>query len=261
MSYLKRHAGDARMLPFLGRAFLLQAMHPTIAAGVEDHSVFKEDPFGRLQHSFGLVLDVMYAPDGDRVGAQVRAGHKQIKGVTADGRRYHAYEPEAYFWVLATGYDTIVGTASRLEEPPTELERARLYPELLELGRRFGLRDRDMPATRAEFDEWYAWMLCERIGDNQTARDVVATVRRPNPPAWLPSLLWPVPRELAGHAVRLTTIGSLPRVARERLGLSWSRLEAAQLGVIVRGLRAAGATPREWRYLPPARGTHERLAA
>jgi len=249
------------MLPFLGRAFLLQAMHPTIAAGVADHSSFKEDPFGRLQHSFGLVLDVLYAADGERVGAEVRESHKQIKGVTANGRAYHAYEPEAYFWVLATGYETIVGTADRVMQPLTELERPRAYAELRELGRRFGLRDRDMPATSGEFGDWYRWMLDERIEDNPTARDVVATIRRPAPPAWLPGALWPLPRELAGHATWLTTIGSLPRVARERLGLSWTRLDALQLALVVRALRALDVLPARTLALPPKRDAFARATA
>src|SRR5205823_1353296 len=93
---------------------LLQAAHPTIGAGVGEHSNFKVDPFGRFQQSYGLVLATLYAADGERVGADVRAAHKSIKGVTDDGRHYHAYEPEAYFWVLATGYDNLVDVARRL---------------------------------------------------------------------------------------------------------------------------------------------------
>ena len=124
-----RYAGDARILPFLGRAFLLQVAHPTIAAGVADHSRFKKDPFGRFKQSYGLVLQTLYAIDGKRVGAEVRASHRRITGVTADGRRYHAFEPEAYFWVLATGYETVVVTARRFLKPMSSAEERRAYDE------------------------------------------------------------------------------------------------------------------------------------
>ncbi len=34
-----------------GRALLLEVAHPLVAAGVADHSNFREDPFGRLQRT------------------------------------------------------------------------------------------------------------------------------------------------------------------------------------------------------------------
>src|SRR2546428_768078 len=42
-------------------------MHPTIAAGVGEHSNFKSDPWARLQDSFGLVLRTIYDADGERL--------------------------------------------------------------------------------------------------------------------------------------------------------------------------------------------------
>ena len=193
-----RYAGDARILPFLGRAFLLQVAHPTIAAGVAEHSRFKEDPFGRFKQSYGLVLQTLYAADGERVGAEVRASHRRITGVTAGGRRYHAFEPEAYFWVLATGYETVVVTAQRFLKPMSSSEERQAYDETRELGRRFGLRERDMPATLESFAEWYVWMLEDRIESNPTVTEVLATVRRPNPPIPIPRLSWFLPGRSLG---------------------------------------------------------------
>jgi uncharacterized protein (DUF2236 family) len=256
-----RYAGDARFLPFTGAAFLLQAAHPTIAAGVADHSNFQADPFGRLQHSYGLVLETMYSADGARIGAEVRRAHRGIKGVKPDGSRYSAYEPEASWWVLATGYQVIADAAARFFTPMTATERRRAYDEMREVGRRFGLRDRDMAATLPEFDDWYAWMLAERIEDSQTVRDVLATIRRPNPPGGVPHALWPLPREVAGRLAWLATIGLLPPVARARLDVSWSRIDEAQLdaiGLLYRGLEVV---PASWWRLPPARAGYARDAA
>jgi uncharacterized protein (DUF2236 family) len=253
-----RYAGDARLLLFLGRAFLLQAAHPTIAAGVAEHSNFKEDPFGRFQRSWGLVLGVLYAQDGGLRGAQVRRAHRTIKGVATDGRRYHAFEPEAYFWVLASGHETIVETAQRFGRPMSAAERRRAYGELRELGRRFGLRDRDMPETEREFWQWYAWMLENRIERNETVCDVLAVLRRPNPPHGFPALAWPLPRVLVARLSWLTTVGTLPASVRARLGIGWSALDEAQLAALARAFRTLGAIPARWCYLPVAREAFKR---
>ena len=182
-----RYAGDVRILPFLGRAFLLQVAHPTIAAGVAEHSRFKEDPFGRFKQSYGLVLQTLYAADGERVGAEVRASHRRITGVTAGGRRYHAFEPEAYFWVLATGYETVVVTAQRFLKPMSSSEERRAYDETRELGRRFGLRERDMPATLESFAS--GTRGCSRTGSRATRRWPKSWPRSgsPNPPIPFPA--------------------------------------------------------------------------
>jgi uncharacterized protein (DUF2236 family) len=258
-SVLWRYAGDARMLPFLGRAFLLQAAHPTIAAGVADHSVFHEDPFGRLQQSWGLVLKTLYAADGERVGAEVRARHRRIRGVTQGGRHYHAFEPEAYFWVLASGFETIVVTVARFARPLSAAEERRAYDETRELGRRFGLRDRDMPDTLERFQDWYAWMLAERIENNPTVREVLDTVGRPAPPSGFPRALWPLPRIPAAHLAWLTTVGTLTPRVRERLEIPWNGVQEAELSAIAHAFRALDVVPARWCYLAPAREAFGRV--
>lgn len=267
MSYLNatsvtwRYAGDARLIPFLGHAFLLQAAHPTIAAGVADHSAFQEDPFGRLQHSWGRVLETVYAPD-DRIGREVRAAHRQIKGVTPDGRHYHAYEPEAYFWVLASGHQTIVDASRRFLRPMNALDERRMYAELRELGLRFGLRERDMPATYGEFREWYTWIVDERLQNSPTVQDVLTTVRRPNPPRGVPVTLWnALPRDVAGRLAWLPTIGMLTPALRDRFGVAWGRRDDAQLAVVARASKAAAALPSGPFNLPVARAALARIDA
>jgi len=40
----------------------------------------------------------VYGSDGDNPGQQVRDFHTQIKGSMPDGKRYHALDPDTYFW-------------------------------------------------------------------------------------------------------------------------------------------------------------------
>jgi uncharacterized protein (DUF2236 family) len=51
-----RRAGDARVLIAAGYALLLQVSHPTVGAGVSEHSQFQRDPWGRLLRALGAGL-------------------------------------------------------------------------------------------------------------------------------------------------------------------------------------------------------------
>lgn len=43
--------GDVRELLMLPAALALQVAHPAVAAGVDEHSVFRTDPWGRAERS------------------------------------------------------------------------------------------------------------------------------------------------------------------------------------------------------------------
>lgn len=253
-----RLAGDARFVLLLGRAFLLQVMHPTISAGVIEHSTFKSDPWTRLERSWTLVLRTIYDADGEAVGGRVREAHKGIRGVDGDRRRYSAFEPEAYWWVLASGFDSLMAFAEITGQPLSDAERVEAYEETRELGRRLGLRDRDMPAALPEFERWYSDMLRQRIRDTTAGRDVLAVMRNVPRPAAIPQIAWPPLRLLTHRIGWLMTVGTLPAVARERLGLDWTAGNRAQFLAINQALRAAGSVPRGWRYLPLAKSAFER---
>ena len=81
----------------------IQNMYPQLGAGVEDHSILLREPLQRVARSVYPIMGVVY--DGDRAaqtGAQIRNYHRTIKGVDADGRRYHALNPETFYWAHAT---------------------------------------------------------------------------------------------------------------------------------------------------------------
>ena len=78
----------------------IQNMYPGLGAGVEGHSILLREPLQRVARSVYPIMGVVY--DGERApktGEQVKGFHKTIKGVDADGRRYHALNPETDFSV------------------------------------------------------------------------------------------------------------------------------------------------------------------
>src|SRR5438270_4842868 len=89
-------AGDARLLICAGYALLLQVSHPTVGAGVSEHSQFRRDPWGRLLRTLDYSYTMVYGgpPAAAEMGRRIRSFHGQISGRRADGRRYHALEPE-----------------------------------------------------------------------------------------------------------------------------------------------------------------------
>src|SRR4051794_41859285 len=99
-----RYASDARTLMGAGAALVLQVAHPTVAAGVREHSNFQRDPWGRLLRTLDHTNLLLYGgPEAARAtGERVREKHKRNKGVAPHGTRHQAPEADAYAMVHAT---------------------------------------------------------------------------------------------------------------------------------------------------------------
>jgi uncharacterized protein (DUF2236 family) len=259
-----RYSGDWRLGLVLARALVLQVCHPTIGAGVAEHSIFRENPWGRLRQSLDPVLETVYAADGEDVGARIREAHRTIRGTDERGRRYSAWEPEAYWFVLASGMDSIVVMAERyFARAMSRAEREELLAGTREIGLRMGLRERDMPVGLSAFESWYGEVLRDRLEDHPTAHEVLEEIASSPPPPWL-SLPGPLrlPFSLpVGHLMTLATVGTLPLVVRERLRLRWGARHELELRTLAAGVRSAfAAMPAQWRYMPIARAGFEREA-
>src|SRR6202162_292850 len=124
-------AGDARLLVAAGYALLLQVSHPTVGAGVSEHSQFQSDPWGRLLRTLDYTYTMVYGGPqaAGEMGRRIRRFHKQIFGTRPDGEPYHALEPEAYAWVHATLAEAIVGGHERFGRPFTDQQRQGFWAE------------------------------------------------------------------------------------------------------------------------------------
>lgn len=249
--------GDWTMLLGGGRALVLQVSHPVVAAGVEQFSDFRANPWKRLTGTLDLYLSVVFGGEqrARRAGADLRELHRDIKGVDAQGSRYHALDPEAFAWVHATLVDSAVAMIERFRRPLTPAERERYVAEMAQVGALYGLRERDLPAGWPAFQSYIDEMVRTRLRDSSTVRDVLASVARPvRPPALpVPDGVWRA-ASLPGAALgRLVTIGTLPAALRELLGLRWTArqqraLESSQAAI----RRVLPALPPRMRLMPPA---------
>jgi len=78
------------------RSLLMQALHPLVMAGVDQHSGWRRDPVGRLAATSAYVAAITYGDtDSARRAAQrVRAVHENVRGTdTVTGRPYAALDP------------------------------------------------------------------------------------------------------------------------------------------------------------------------
>ena len=218
------HASDMRLFGVAGYALVLQVAHPTVGAGVAEHSNFQEDPWGRLHRTLDYVNGTIYggpALAGD-IGRRVREMHKTIKGVRPDGERYHALEPRAYAWVHATLASAIVDGHARFGRPMDDVTAERFWRDWLNLGRLIGVRDGDLPAQWRDFRAYFDDVVARDLVDNPTVHVVLDTMLRPAAPPLMPQALWKILRWPAGRVGHLLTVGMLPAALRAKLGLSWS---------------------------------------
>ncbi|MFC9295301.1 oxygenase MpaB family protein [Streptomyces sp. NPDC057011] len=255
-------AGDVRALLMLPAAFTMQVAHPAIAAGVDQYSVFRTDPWGRGERSLRSVqLWVYGGEDAAEEGRRVRRLHKEIQGTDTRGRRYHSLDPACYAWVHATGFPVYTYAGRYLLRPFTPAQERQLYQEWLQVGRILGLRDRDMPQSIEEYREYWGRMLAEEIDPTAVARELVATdVPLPRPEGGGPlarlllRLAWPVLRPAFLHFRAFVSVGYMPPEARAAIGLEWSPAQERRLRRFSTAVRLlAPLLPERLRYLPIAR--------
>ncbi len=251
-----RRAGD----PFLplagGYALLLQVSHPTVGAGVSEHSQFRIDPWGRLQRTLDYAYTMVYGGPraAGQMGRRIRAMHRQIRGVAPDGRSYSALEPEAYAWVHATLADAVVTAHARFGRPFTRTQREQFWLQWRALGRLLGIRARDLPADWPAFRAYFEEMTATRLQRTAAVDEVLAALAQPPPPGtgWAWAAPWTLARPPLGRVLTTASVGLLSPRLRHRLEIPWSAADELQLRALGAALRPASLlTPPLLRTLGP----------
>ncbi|MFD5243557.1 oxygenase MpaB family protein [Amycolatopsis sp. NPDC058340] len=250
--------GDRRLLLGAGTALLLQVAHPVVGAGVHDHSNYTEDPWGRLDRTIDSLLSQVFGGQAAIAEAErLREMHKAIKGVDQHGERYHALNPEAYWWVHGSTFWTTVRMHEVFVHRLSGTEKRRFYAEWRRLGLLLGLREHHMPEDLEGFEAYFDDVVANRLEDNRTVRELLQsiTMRDTPPPPWwfLPDALWRPVRPAGGNVLTLCAIGLLPQPLRDRLSLKWTDADERRLRRLGAVTRAAGKrVPDRFRLYPKA---------
>lgn len=256
-----RYFGDLRGLLLISRVGLLQNLHPGLAAGVQEHSDLFVNPWNRLFRSIPPILAVVYGAErAPATGVQIRDWHRQIKGVDAQGRRYHALSPELFYWAHATFFEGQIAAQALFGTPLDDAALERLYQESIQWYALYGLPMTTVPADYKAFKVYWQDMLESRLEMTGVARWYLdGNQPLPAPYTWMRGPLWWLLRPLFDQGARWLAIGSLPAPLRERLKLPWSAKDQRRLDGLSRMVRALWKVmPRRWRYFPQAHAAMRR---
>ncbi|MFD9890804.1 oxygenase MpaB family protein [Amycolatopsis sp. NPDC059027] len=252
-----KYFGDWRGLLIGLWAGSMQNMHPGLGAGVEQHSRFFEERWQRLFRSLypigGVVFD---GPNAHRTALEVRGYHDRIKGVDAKGRRYHALDPETFYWAHATFFMSTIHIADHFMGGIGDVEKRRLFDEHVQWYRMYDMSMRPVPESWEDFQLYWKHMCAEVLEDNKATRDVLEIGEIAKPPflPWLPDFVWRRVRVVVARDFVRLTVGMYEPEVRELLGFTWSAADERwfrRFGRVVNTLFKF--VPHDRRYHPRAR--------
>ena len=160
------------------RALLIQAAHPEVAAGVFDHSRYREDPLGRLSRTASYVTATSFGamPEVEAAVARVRRRHDPVRGVSHRGLPYTAADPGLDAWVHNALTDSFL-TAYRCygAQPCPQSEADRYVAEQTKVGRLLGADP--LPETAAGLTTWVTEH--RELGPSPGSDAAIRFLRRP----------------------------------------------------------------------------------
>ena len=251
------------------RALLMQIAHPAVAAGVDQHSDFRTDPWRRLAGTLRSFLTIVYGTSG-LARAEIRRLNALHRAIVGPG--YSARDPELSMWVHATLIDSTIVANDAWIEPVSRARRAAFYLETRPIGRAFGVPDDMLPADIDAFEAYVAAMLAPGgpVRVSPVARELAGVILHPPlaPLAqWLPrspglgaAALAQVPPAVYDWTL-WPAIGLLPTSVREGYELAWGLRERVVSRWLVAGWRAwRPLLPDSFRQMPQAAAADRRMA-
>lgn len=216
------------------RAILLQIAHPSVGAGVAEHSDFVHRALGRLHGTLSYLYALQYGTEEDvrTVRRRVNRAHAPVRGAG-----YTAFDPELQRWVAATItqsmlqlYEGAYGALSPADGDAI-VHRSRLVGSALQMPEEL------WPPSREAFDAYWEEEL-SRLEVTPAARRIAHDLLGGGIAAW-----WLRP---VGPYLRLMTAGLLPSRLRAPFGFRWSERQEARFQ------RALRLTFAVYRALPLA---------
>jgi uncharacterized protein (DUF2236 family) len=137
------------------RGLLIQAAHPEVVAGVDQHSRYRDDPLGRLSRTSAYVTATTFGahPEVAEAVRRVRQAHRVVKGMSSRAIRYSAAEPGHAAWVHNALTDSFLNTNQHYSDfPLTTVEADRFVQEQARIGALLGADP--LPSTADGLSTW-----------------------------------------------------------------------------------------------------------
>lgn len=253
------HADPSMALAGL-RALLLQAVHPLAMSGVEQHSDFRNDPWGRLFRTAEYVAVTTYGTteQAGRAGAKVRGVHRRLAGIEPEsGTTYRVDDPELLRWVHCVEVESFLSTALRCGMRLSRADQDRYYDEQTTGAALVGLDSATVPGSVSQMAAYLRDMQSE-LRLTEAARRSVRFILWPPMPALV---RLGTPARPAWVALATAAFAMLPRWARRIYGLPGlptTDLAATAAGIAFR--TGVLVVPEALRHGPHVKQAHARLA-
>lgn len=238
----------------------IQNMYPELGAGVEEHSILLREPLQRVARSVYPIMGVVY--DGGRAsatGKQIKQYHHTIKGVDASGRRYHALNPETFYWAHATFFMLVINVAEYFCGGLTEAEKRQLFEEHVQWYRMYGMSMRPVPKSWEDFQEYWQRVCRDELEINQATLDIFQ-IRIPKPKfVLMPTPVWDQLFKPLVAGQRWIAAGLFEPSVREKAGMRWTPSDEVVLRLFGKLVEIAFlAVPDEIRLHPRALAAYRR---
>jgi uncharacterized protein (DUF2236 family) len=225
-------------------AIVLEVLHPSVVAGVEDLSDYRDEPFRRARATLGYVLATTFGNTAAATALidRVRHIHSFVNGTRPDGVAYRALDPDLLAWVHTCIPWMIMETFERTNRALSPQERDRYLAEQATIGRMAG--GEGVPTSVAELEEFVARVRPALAVTAQTRAFLDFFEASP----FLPDLPGVVQRPL-GRLVLRAGMRRAPRWARGLVGYDSS---PATAGALLEPLLQFDARLHRWAFGTPA---------
>lgn len=237
-----------------GRALLMQLAHPAVAAGVADHSHFRQEPLRRLWRTMDTMWAVVFGDSRESSDAVERVAeiHERVHGNrTHHGavKSYDARDPRLLLWVHATLVDSALAAYDLFVRRLSPDGKNAYYDDMKRFGCLFGIPKEMMPRSLADFYVYMSGMIGGgEIAVSETARGLAKDILRPRPWVLKPG----------APLQNLVTAGLLPGPLRAAYGLEWNERRETKLRWIAGAIRGLlPIVPKIIRVVPRARAAEK----
>jgi uncharacterized protein (DUF2236 family) len=236
----------------------LQNMLPALGTAVEEKSTVFDEPLQRVMRSMYPIQGVVYDQDRAReTGRSVVGYHGTITNIQVGwrGRKYHALDPDTFYWAHATFFMQMIRTAEWACGGLTVEQKRQLYDENVRWYAQYGLSMRPVPKSWEDFQVYWR-RKCRTELEINPATVAILDIRLPKP-GWvpLPGWLW---RKAASPFVagsKWISTGMLDPVVLQRAGLRWTWTDETLLRVYGKVVQLG------YGFLPESLRLHERALA
>ena len=246
----------------------MQNMHPKLGQAVWDHSDFFGERWHRLLRSLypisGVVFDPVSTDGTAATGHEVRDYHRTIKGTMADGSRYHALDPDVFYWAHATFWYGNVRLCERFGPWLSEDDKRQLFEESKAWYAQYGVSMRPVPDTYEDFLEYWDYMCRSVLRDHESVRTVLDIGALPQPPflRFIPDRLWRATAPINARFFVWMTTGFYDEPIREMMNLPWTEQDERRFRLLGRVVNVVmhKLTPKRFLRHPRPRDAWDRVS-